>query len=476
MKALYRKYRPTKISDVIGEEQVTKPLSAALKSGNFSHSYLFTGPRGCGKTSVARIFAHEVNHFPYEIEDSYTDIIEIDAASNTGVDNIRELREKAAIAPSTGKYKVYIIDEVHMLSKSAFNALLKTLEEPPKHIIFIMATTDAYKVPITITSRAQVYNFQLASPDIMLKHLKSIAKKEKIAIADDALEIIVTRGGGSFRDSISLLDQISALMPDEKSEITREMIESALGLPEEENCKSLLEAYENKDSSTVVSMLKSILNSGIKPEILAENLIAKIIENPKPSLLTLLSKLPEVKAPFAEAKILLAFLENSETTQKSTSGPSIIIPKAPTASTSAPAPSPDKTPEKPQKTASDPQVITSKPQNSADTQPSPAQTSEFKWETYLENIEKINLGIASTLKKCRHEFKNNALQIIAERKIHKSILNSPNNLKVLQKFLPEGISLEIGDATELAANSKEFSKISDIMGSVSEVKIDGSPF
>ncbi len=312
MKALYRKYRPTKIADVIGQEQVTKPLSSALKSGNFSHSYLFTGPRGCGKTSVARIFAHEVNKFPYEIEDSYTDIIEIDAASNTGVDNIRELREKAAIAPSKGKYKVYIIDEVHMLSKSAFNALLKTLEEPPKHVIFIMATTDAYKVPITITSRAQVYNFQLASPDVMLKHLQSIAKKEKINIDDDALSIIVARGGGSFRDSISLLDQISTLASEENAKITKEDIIKALGLPEEENCNALLQAYETADSVRIAELLKSTLNSGIKPEILAENLIKKIIDSPKPELLPLLAKLPEVKAPFAEAKILLAFLNYDE--------------------------------------------------------------------------------------------------------------------------------------------------------------------
>ena len=167
MKALYRKYRPTKLADVIGQERVTKPLENALKSGKFSHAYLFTGPRGCGKTSVARIFAHEVNKFKYEIEDSYVDIIEIDAASNTGVDNIRDLREKAVIAPTEGKYKVYIIDEVHMLSKAAFNALLKTLEEPPKSVIFIMATTDAYKVPVTITSRAQVFNFVNICPFTM---------------------------------------------------------------------------------------------------------------------------------------------------------------------------------------------------------------------------------------------------------------------------------------------------------------------
>ena len=158
-KALYRKYRPKSLSEVVGQEQVTRVLENSLKQGKISHAYLFIGPRGTGKTSVARIFAHEVNGFKYELEDVYVDIIEIDGASNRGIDNIRELREKVAIAPTSGKYKIYIIDEVHMLTKEAFNALLKTLEEPPKHVIFIMATTDAYKVPVTITSRAQTYTF-----------------------------------------------------------------------------------------------------------------------------------------------------------------------------------------------------------------------------------------------------------------------------------------------------------------------------
>ena len=212
MKNLYRRYRPLKLEDVVGQEQVIKPLAKikplanSLKSGKVSHAYLFIGPRGCGKTSVARILAHEINDFKYELEDDYIDIIEIDGASNRGIDNIRELREKVMIAPTTGKYKVYIIDEVHMLTKEAFNALLKTLEEPPAHAVFIMATTDAYKVPVTITSRAQVYTFKLADSQVMFDFLYSVAKQEKINIDEDALKIIVKRSGGSFRDALSLLD------------------------------------------------------------------------------------------------------------------------------------------------------------------------------------------------------------------------------------------------------------------------------
>lgn len=464
MKALYRKYRPTKISDVIGQDQVTIPLENALKKGTFSHSYLFTGPRGCGKTSVARIFAHEVNKFKYEIEDNYTDIIEIDAASNTGVDNIRELREKASIAPSTGKYKVYIIDEVHMLSKSAFNALLKTLEEPPAHVIFIMATTDAYKVPITITSRAQVYNFQLASPDVMQRHLKSIVEKEKIKITDDALSVIVARGGGSFRDSISLLDQMSTLATDDQ-EITREMMERSLGLPEQSQTTHLLTAYEQGNTAEITDLLKSIINSGTKPEIVAENLISAIIEDPKPTLLPLLSKLPEVKAPFSEAKLLLAFLENTAVTPvatpiapKITEKPPVLAQEKPAKAIPKKEPAPAPVPEVPV-----PEAI-------------PTRPTTFDWDSYLENVKNVNLAIASTLSKCTYKLDGTILKIITERKIHKTILNSANNQRVLQKFLPDGYTVEIGDATELTNSSAEFSKISDIMGGVTEVKSDGVPF
>ncbi len=270
--ALYRKYRSKSFSEVAGQEHITKTLSAALKAGKISHAYLFTGPRGVGKTSIARILAHEVNGFDYDNENIHLDIIEIDAASNRRIDEIRDLREKVHITPTSGKYKVYIIDEVHMLTKEAFNALLKTLEEPPEHVIFILATTESHKLPETIVSRTQRFNFKAFSSQAAFEHLKYIAAKEKIDITDEALNLLAEFGDGSMRDSISLLDQLSSM--DDK--VTQDDVRQQLGLPKQDAIDQLINAIKAGDKISVLQIIDQLKAQATDAENIAK-MMAKTI-------------------------------------------------------------------------------------------------------------------------------------------------------------------------------------------------------
>jgi DNA polymerase-3 subunit gamma/tau len=266
--ALYRKYRPTTFSEAVGQEHITTTLKHAIKSGKISHAYLFTGPRGIGKTSVARILAHEVNGLPYNDNSIHLDIIEIDAASNRRIDEIRELRDKVHITPTSAKYKVYIIDEAHMLTREAFNALLKTLEEPPAHCIFILATTEVHKLPETIISRTQRFSFNPVSVKVAADHLRTIAQKEKIDVTEGALELIAQHGQGSFRDSISLLDQLS----NTKEEITDDVVRNLLGLPQSMAISELIAAIENGDSSQLLENLDALFVQGVNAAAIATEL------------------------------------------------------------------------------------------------------------------------------------------------------------------------------------------------------------
>ena len=206
--ALYRKYRPQTFNDIVGQNHIVSVLKNAIDKDQISHAYLFYGSRGTGKTSIAKIFANEVNsNEVYQKEN--VDIIEIDAASNNGVDEVRDIKEAIKFLPTEGKYKVYIIDEVHMLTTAAFNALLKTLEEPPAHVIFILATTEIHKIPATILSRCQRFEFKNLSQDQLIDRLKYIAKEENLVIEEAAIEKIATLAKGGLRDAISILDQVS---------------------------------------------------------------------------------------------------------------------------------------------------------------------------------------------------------------------------------------------------------------------------
>jgi len=270
---LARKFRPQSFDEVIGQEHISQTLKNAITENRIAHAYLFSGPRGCGKTTMARILAKALNckNGPtakpcgvcencVEIsKSSSVDVFEIDAASNTGVDNIRELRENVKFAPANSKYKIYIIDEVHMLSTGAFNALLKTLEEPPAHVIFILATTEQHKIPVTILSRCQRYRFRLIPSKDIAAAIKEIGKKEGFEIDDEALNIVVSASGGSMRDALSLLDQaVSA----SSSKITGDYIRGLLGLLPKEIIASVTENLAKGDIEKILKTIKEISEQG----------------------------------------------------------------------------------------------------------------------------------------------------------------------------------------------------------------------
>lgn len=270
--ALYRRYRSESFDDVLGQEHITKTLKTAVKNGRIAHAYLFTGPRGVGKTSVARILAHEVNNLSYPSETAQLDIIEIDAASNRRIDEIRDLRDRVHIAPTSSKYKVYIIDEVHMLTKEAFNALLKTLEEPPAHCIFILATTEAHKVPETIVSRTQKYVFKPVGRQTIAGRLAEIARNEKVEITKEALDLLADHSEGSFRDSISMLDQLGS----SGQKIDAELVRSILGLPQQQQLNDLMRALEQGDSQKTLTYLDALSENAVDPADLAKSLASKL--------------------------------------------------------------------------------------------------------------------------------------------------------------------------------------------------------
>ena len=282
--ALYRKYRPKTFSEVVGQASVTSSLAEQVRTGRISHAYLFTGTRGTGKTTCAKILARAIccqspvdgspcNQCPAcraILSGSAMDITEIDAASNNGVDNIRERRQEAMYAPTELSYRVYIIDEVHMLSQGAFNALLKTLEEPPKHVVFILATTELHKVPATILSRCQRYDFRRIPAEIMAGALEGIAQKEGFLLDHDAADILAAMGDGSMRDSISLLDRARGAA----FHVTSQSVTDALGLASEKEIMDIFNAVMAGDAAGAVSAFTDCYMTGRDIVAIFDNMLS----------------------------------------------------------------------------------------------------------------------------------------------------------------------------------------------------------
>lgn len=252
--ALYRKYRPAKFSEVLGQDHIVKVLKSEIELDHLAHAYIFSGSRGTGKTSVARIFAKEIGTSP-------ADITEIDAASNTGVDNIRDLNESANTLPFESKYKVYILDEAHMLSKGAWNALLKTLEEPPQHVIFILATTESEKIPETVISRCQTFSFKRPTQKVLRDVVSTIAKKEGFTLEPVSADLIALLGDGSFRDAQSILQKVIGASKDKK--ISLDEVVLVTGAPKSEIVNNFIRSIDENNLELGLKAISEATESNI---------------------------------------------------------------------------------------------------------------------------------------------------------------------------------------------------------------------
>lgn len=265
--ALYRKYRPQTFADVIGQDHVVSVLQGAIKQKNISHAYLFSGSRGTGKTSIARIFAREIGT-------SGNDIYEIDAASNRGIDDVREIRESVNTLPFESPYKVYIIDEVHMLTKEAFNALLKTLEEPPAYVVFILATTEMHKLPETVISRCQTFSFKKPAQSVLKKVVADIATEEGFSIDASSADLIALLGDGSFRDTLGVLQKVISSIGGKK--ITSADVEAITGAPRTTLVNALVTAVARKDVAGALEVVQSAVAQNADIEVFTKMILEKM--------------------------------------------------------------------------------------------------------------------------------------------------------------------------------------------------------
>lgn len=471
--ALYRKYRSKKLSEIVGQEHITKTLQHALEKGAISHAYLFTGPRGVGKTSIARILAHEVNGLPYD-ESIHLDIIEIDAASNRRIDEIRDLRDHVHSAPTAGKYKVYIIDEVHMLTKEAFNALLKTLEEPPAHVIFILATTESHKLPETIISRTQRFTFKPVEHRQVVDHLQTIAASEEFTIDEEALSLIAEHGQGSFRDSISLLDQVSG----GRDRVSLEHVRSTLGIAPEAAIESLVTALEVGSVSVILQTLEDMRASGYHtPQVakqLARHFRSQLLSNsltlPRSTILSLLKQLIDVPASHDPDTLLELIMVSN-------------LPEEP-GNTSQPVVKPAKTVPAPPAAKPEPEAAMIADSGSApeeeshapapETEPVTVQLSEkdiildeSTWQEALNALKKQHNTLYGIARMASPTFSDNTVTLSFAFPFHQKRLNESKNKQILAEILGKlmgtGVSVVcIIDPSHKTAKSKPVPKNDDL--------------
>ncbi|MGQ9477512.1 MAG: DNA polymerase III subunit gamma/tau [Candidatus Bipolaricaulia bacterium] len=474
--SLYRRWRPQRFCEVLGQDYTVKTLQSAVASGRLHHAYLFAGPRGTGKTSVARIFAKAVNcEAPIEGEPCNEcpacqrigrgislDVLEIDGASNRGIDQIRQLREEVNFVPAETKYKVYIIDEVHMLTNEAFNALLKTLEEPPRRVIFIFATTEPHKLPPTVASRCQAFEFKPIPPELIDRKLREIAQAEGIAASPQALRAIARRAKGSFRDAEVLLEQLASYKG--TGRIEEEDLLEVMGLPGEEALLTYLKGLLDGDAPTALAVIARLSERGKDPDLFLEGaielcrdlLIARLggeheqrsgtaeLGSSSEALLFLSDRLLELKRELRfllDKRIMLEVgtLRLIEEL-KGMRGQG----EAPTAPRSE----------------SDPQ-----PSHRSRAQAAPAprgapRPPEEKWQAMLEEIKKERVAVYAFLAEGRPLLQEGRLRIeySPDYRFHKESLEKPENRSFLQEMVRRfygDLVVELGFASAPASNSQK---------------------
>jgi DNA polymerase-3 subunit gamma/tau len=451
--ALYRKWRPKTFDEVVGQEHITTTLKNQIATGRIGHAYLFVGARGCGKTTSARIFAKEVNLAGLDPntpqarqiaeainEGRALDVIEIDAASHTGVDDIREIRDRVNFQPSTLRYKVYIIDEAHMLSTAAFNALLKTLEEPPPYVIFILATTDPQKIPATVLSRCQRFYFRRVPIDQIVGRLRQLCDAEGIEADDQALQLIARHATGSLRDAVSLLDQLAS---SSSMRITASDVREALGATDDAIVHELVNGLANCALSTGLDAIQRAMDQGADPRQVARQVIdhlralmrVKMGDKPADGVLAAqaeqltVGQLARAIRAFsaaanemrvttdAQLALEMAYLDCVLTEQRPSEAPAAAPQPAPTKATSS------------RKPASAPAGT----QRNASAEPAGSgaltyETIKARWQDFIREVNAINKPVAALLRSCKpYAVAGTLVYLHAEHEIALTRLQDPKN-------------------------------------------------
>lgn len=477
--ALYRRWRPRGFSDFVGQAHVVTTLSNAIANGRISHAYLFTGPRGTGKTSTAKIFAKALNcEAPHGVdpcdqcsacqrinEGTFLDVLEIDGASNRGIDEIRDLREKIKFTPAEGKYKIYIIDEVHMLTMEAFNALLKTLEEPPQFVVFILATTEVHKLPLTILSRCQRFDFKRFTLSEITGRLKTILTAENIAADDQALQLIAKHAEGGMRDALSLLEQCIAHSDERLSEAD---VRAILGLINYEELEKLAEAIQRRETKAALKLLDDVCMDGKDLFQFGQSLVEYFRDQLLTSLTsgeehrfstaqyieiieTLAAATNDVKKSFQSALPLelalikltsgqgpgdvLARLERLEQMVQNSQFAGNTVTRPVEASRPLPTP--------PVTAASKPAPVATAPVNPVQAGASAndgvtAGVKDFDWDGFLENVKNKKRTVAALIqegKPVKFDGSNLIVEFPANLKFHLESLALPQNKELLENIL-----------------------------------------